>query len=378
MKESGRVMVISAKVGAGHMRAAEALVEAFAERHGDIEVTNIEALEHTNAVFRGGFTSGYKQLASRAPSIWEFIYETMEKKAVDSKTKKLASFLDRLNSAGLLRTIRAFEPDAVVCTHYFAAEILGHRKAKGKISTRIYVVLTDYDIHTMWIQKGVDCYFVGSEEMKYALEAKGVGESDVIVTGIPISPVFAHARFDKAALRETLGAGPDVRTVLVAAGGFGLSNIGEIARLLLAECPDVQFLAVAGRNNDLEEALREAAADSDGRLIPFGFVDNMHELMAASDFIVTKSGGLTSSECLAMGLPMIIWNPIPGQEERNADYLLENGVALRANSAANLVFKVRKLAGEGERLEKMSEAARRLSRPDAAFRIAERVAADLA
>ena len=147
---------------------------------------------------------------------------------------------------------------------------------------------------------------------------------------------------------------------------------------LLAGSADAQFLTVAGRNERLRKAIEKAAAANGGRIVPFGFVDNMHELMAASDFAVTKSGGLTSSECLAMNLPMVIWNPIPGQEERNADYLLENGAALRANSLAHLVFRVKRLLEDRRRLSRMRAAAKRIARPDAAFRIAEEVARPIA
>ncbi len=370
---AARVLIISAKVGAGHMRAAEALEAAFKRRYPAAQVRNMEALQYTNAAFRKSFTSGYSKLASDLPSVWEIIYETMERKAVDSKTKRFAMLIDRLNTRPLLKAVREFEPSAIICTHYLPAEILGHRVAKGRLDARLFVVLTDFDIHTMWIQKGVERYFVGSEEMAFALETKGIGDAAVSVTGIPIHPVFSEGQGNPKALRSKLGLAPDRRTVLVAAGGFGLSNVEE-AVSLLASSADAQFVAVAGRNEKLHKALEKAAAGGDGNVIPFGFVENMHELMAASDFAVTKSGGLTSSECLALALPMVIWNPIPGQEERNADYLLERGAALRANSLAHLVFKVKRLLGDPARLARMRSAAKAAARPDAAFSIADEVA----
>ncbi|MHC4712080.1 MAG: MGDG synthase family glycosyltransferase [Planctomycetota bacterium] len=377
MGQALKVLIISAKVGAGHLRAAEALEEAFRLRHGDIEVRNIEALQYSNAAFRKSFTSTYNKLASDLPPVWELIYETMEDKAVDSRVKRLAMLFDRLNTRPLLKAVRQFAPDAVICTHYLPAEILGHRLARGKLDGRLFIVLTDFDIHTMWVQEGVEHYFVATEEMAFAMKAKGLGDAGVSVTGIPVHPVFSETFPDRKAMKGKLGLAPGKPAVLVSAGGFGFSNVGE-AVSLLAGSADAQFLAVAGRNERLRKAIEKAAAANGGGVIPFGFVDNMHELMAASDFAVTKSGGLTSSECLAMNLPMVIWNPIPGQEERNADYLLENGAALRANSLAHLVFRVKRLLEDRRRLSRMRAAAKRIARPDAAFRIAEEVARRIA
>ncbi|MBP7430551.1 MAG: glycosyltransferase, partial [Candidatus Hydrogenedentes bacterium] len=160
---------------------------------------------------------------------------------------------------------------------------------------------------------------------------------------------------------------------LVAAGGFGMMSADDAVKLLAGHLPEAQFLAVAGRNAELEKRLKKLARAYKGRVKPFGFVDNMHELMAASDVAVSKSGGLTTSECLAMGLPMLVFNPIPGQEERNAIYLLEHGAGLWARTPAQMLFKVKALLDDPKRLADMQEAARRIARPRAAFDIAERL-----
>jgi len=368
-----RILIISVKAGAGHLRAAEAIETALRERFPRTEVRNIEALEYTNASFRKSFTGTYNQLVARLPSVWGMIYEQMEKKPADSKTKKLAALFDRLNSRPILKVVREFDPDRIICTHYFPAEILSALRRKGRLQSRIYVTLTDYDIHTMWIQDGVDHYFVATEEMAHALRAKGVGTATVSVTGIPIMPVFAKRTPDKRTMRKKLGLRTAARTVLVAAGGFGMIHVDQTVSMLAAAVGDTQILAIAGRNEKLEKMLHAVAGSHPGKIVPFGFVTHMHELMAAADFMVTKCGGLTSSECLAMGLPMVIVSPIPGQEERNADFLLESGVALRANSAAHLVFKVRKLLSDDKLLARMKAAARRVARPRAAYAVAEAV-----
>jgi processive 1,2-diacylglycerol beta-glucosyltransferase len=170
-----------------------------------------------------------------------------------------------------------------------------------------------------------------------------------------------------------LGLNPNLRTVLVAAGGFGMMSADEAVRLLADQLPEGQFVAVAGRNEELKKRLDKLAEGCGGRVTPFGFVDNMHELMAASDLAVSKSGGLTTSECLAMGLPMVVFNPIPGQEERNAIYLLEHGAGLWARTPAQMVFKVQTLFNDSDRLAEMQQNARRIARPEAAFTIVDRL-----
>ena len=373
MAKPERVMILSVKAGAGHLRAAAALEEVFRTEYPAVEVRNVEALSLTSAAFRKTFTGAYEKLIKHAPSIWGLIYEQLEKKPPTSKTKRLATLLDRANSGRIAKEVDGFAPDRIVCTHYFPAEVLGPRRRKGKLAAPLFVALTDYDIHVMWIQGGVDHYFVATDEMAWALRAKGIGDATVSTTGIPIMPVFSRDYPDKAAMRARLGLRPEPPTVLVAAGGFGLGSVDETVATLADAADDAQLLAVAGRNEELRKALEEAAATRHGKVVPFGFVGNMHELMAASDFAVTKCGGLTSSECMAMGLPMVIVRPIPGQEERNSDFLLENGVAVRANSAAHLVFKVKRLLGDPARLEQMSAAAKRAARPRAAYDIAARV-----
>jgi len=368
-----RLMILSVEAGAGHVRAAQALAQVVGERYPQVEVRHLEALQHTNPAFRKSFTSGYSKLATDLPSIWGFIYERMDRKTVNSKAKKLAALFARINAARLVRTVKEFDPDRIVCTHYLPAEVLASHRRKGKLRAPIFLVLTDYDVHALWIQEGVEHYFVATEEMEYALRARGIGSAGVSVTGIPVAPVFSARYPSRDAMRRRLNLRAGVPTLLMAAGGFGLGRVNHAVAALADAMQDVQILAVAGRNQKLHRALSRVAASRPEKVVPFGFVSNLHEMMAASDLMVTKSGGLTSSECLAMGLPMVIVRPIPGQEERNADYLLENGVAVKANSFAHLVYKVGRLLSDGARLDRMRRAARRVARPRAAYDIAGRV-----
>lgn len=369
-----KVMILSIKAGAGHLRAAQAIEAAFRERYPDVEVQNIDALEYTNAAFRNSFTEGYETLAGSLPSVWGYLYETLDKRPADSRFKRVAALFDRLNAQPLKKKVLEFAPDRIVCTHYLPPEVFGPMRVKGTLAAPVFVALTDYDIHAMWLQRGVDCYFVATGEMKYALEARGVENTVVHETGIPIMPVFSRV-YTRATVAKKLGIAPDVPTVLMSAGGFGLIKIDQLVEVLAAKFAKVQLLTVAGKNEKLKERLDRSREKFPDKIFPFGFVNNMHELMAASDFTIAKSGGLTTSESLAMGLPMVVINPIPGQEERNATFLLESGAGLWAHTVSNLIFKTEMLIENPQRLRAMQKAARRAARPDAAYRIADIVMA---
>jgi len=370
-----RILLLSIKAGSGHIRAAAAVETALRECYPQIMVKNVEALQYTNPTFAKTFTETYNRLATELPSVWGYIYEQMERKPANSRMKQLSARFSRLNAPALSRLVREYDPDVILCTHYFPAEVLAARQRRGKLRARLCLVLTDYDIHSMWIQPGVAHYFVATDEMKYALRMHGVGENEITVTGIPVMPVFARGIPDRVTVRQQLGLRVDSPVILVMAGGFGLAAIDQCVGTLADMVPEAQLLAVAGNNARLHATLIRTAATRHDRIFVFPFVNNMHELMAASDLVVTKSGGLTSSECLALGVPMIIFQPIPGQEERNATYLLENGAALRANSPPHLIFKARLLLNDPGRLKRMSEAAHRIARPRAAYEIAAALAA---
>ena len=372
-----RVLILSAGAGAGHVRAAEALEHVFREKYPHVHVTNVDALDYTHAAFRHNFTRTYNMLVKEMPTVWAAIYQGMEEIKVNSTAKRLAMFFDRINSQKLKRFARDLDPDAIICTHMFPAETMAPQRLKGKLRAPLYMVLTDFEIHTMWIINGVNHYFVATQEMAYALKEKGIGDAGVSVTGIPTLPVFGDGRLTRQAMRRRLGLAQDRPTVLLCAGGFGLGDLSASVNVLAERLENAQLLAVAGRNPELSEAFQKLARKHPGRVFPFGFVDNMHEMMAASDFMVGKSGGLTSSECLVMGLPMVILAPIPGQEERNSDYLLECGVAVRAHSPAHMVYKATRLLADPARLSRMRANARAVAMPHAAKQIAEAVVKSL-
>jgi processive 1,2-diacylglycerol beta-glucosyltransferase len=223
-------------------------------------------------------------------------------------------------------------------------------------------VVTDFEAHALWMDTCVDLYCVAAEATKARLVARGAVPEDVVVTGIPISAKFS-AKLNGKAVRKSLGLRDDLPVLLVPSGGFGMGPVGEILVQLDKVEQPFQTVVVTGRNEELRREL--AAQDRKHPTQVLGFATNMHELMAVADLLITKPGGLTSSEALAMGKPLFILNPIPGQEAANSDFLLEHGAAVKVNRVEDLPYRIEQLLGT-KKLAEMGRAALALGRPEAA------------
>ena len=343
------------------MRAAEA-IRACAAGH---TVLHLDVMNFVSGGFRKLYTDFYLGLIHHHPALWGYVYQLTNDAEPGSKMQKFRRAVEHLSTRALLKVISDFAPDAIVCTHFLPAELLSREKGKGNLDCPVWVQVTDFDLHRMWVQPHIAGYFAASEEIAYRMRAFGLAGETVHVTGIPIMPAFAAAHDRRVCARE-FGLDPDRITLLLMGGGAGLGSLDAVAERLLSVSPEFQLIALAGRNHDALAALQKIAGRYPGRMLAQGFTDCVERLMACADLVVTKPGGLTVSECLAMGLPMIVNSPIPGQEERNADFLLEQGVALKANDAVTLEYRVRLLLNEPGRLAQMAARARAIGRPHAA------------
>ena len=348
-----RLLILSASAGAGHNRAAEAIHESARAYCPGVETEWVDSLKYTNRVFAKLYEQSYVWLASYSPSLWGILYKQAGKNVEHKKVDKLVELHDRLTYRKLMKHVEEFRPDAVVCTHFLPANVL----LAKKIPVPVYVVVTDFDVHSLWLNRKAAGYFVASDEVKVQLARYGYPAERIRVTGIPIHPVFSQ---------ETLPPPPDPSgaprkaRLLMMSGGFGMGHMEEVLERLLAIRTPFELTVVAGRNEKMKKKLEAIAA---GRAVVHGFVTNVHELMGRSDLIITKSGGLTVSECLAKRLPMVIFSPIPGQEECNADYLLEHGCAVKSRSLDVLDYKVLELLENPSRLDMMKRAAGAAARP---------------
>lgn len=368
-----KVLILSASAGAGHIRAAQAIEEAFKIYFPDIEVFNADALEYSPAVFRKTYVNTYLLLAGKRPSLYGYLYSITNKPKVSYFIDKIRIFLDKLNTKRLLAFVKEYKPDAVICTHYLPAELLSIYKSKRIINIPICVCVTDFDVHNYWIYNNLENYYVASEEVKAQILERGVSKDKVFVTGIPILSKF-NKKLNKEEIVKKFNLKIDIPTILMCSGGYGMGRTGRMVdsvKRIAHIDKKMQLLVITGKNLNLFKNLEEVSPSKNVDYRLFGFVDNMEEFMEVADFIITKAGGLTVSECLCKGLPMILMNPIPGQEEKNADHLLECGVALQILSPESLEFKTRYLLEHPEKLEDMKNKAKVIAKPDAAKEIVE-------
>jgi processive 1,2-diacylglycerol beta-glucosyltransferase len=372
MKKRPRVLLLSATSGAGHVRAAQALEKAFSAR-GDCLVEHIDALQYVSKLFQRIYDKAYISMVRRAPELMGVLYDRTDQPWHHPR-RRLA--LDRLNTGPMIRLLKRIQPDLCVATHFLPAEIIAWLIAKGKLRARNAIVVTDYDVHAMWLCRTVDRYYLALDEAKEYLARIGVSREKLLVTGIPIDPLFATA-VSRSDARKQLGLDAAASVILISAGGYGIGPLDQLVKDLLALERPWQIVAIAGKSEKtkkrLEEIAREAGKLQTGspRLCAVGFTTEMDKYMAAADLMVGKAGGLTTSEALARALPMALIEPIPGQEERNADHLLEAGAAIRCNNLPAAAWKIAALFDDAARFSRMRDAARGLGKPGAAACIAE-------
>jgi processive 1,2-diacylglycerol beta-glucosyltransferase len=364
-----RVLILSASAGAGHVRAAEALKNAFTKMNAAREIRHVDTLDYTNKVFRRLYSQTYLDMVKSAPEMLGWLYDYLDQ-PWKKERRRLA--LDRLNTRPFVRLLKEYKPDLTVCTHFLPAEIISWLKAKERIARPPAIVVTDFDIHAMWLCHHYERYFVPLEETRTHMYKLGIPATKISVTGIPIDPIFAEHK-DKLEMRRKHGLKPDRVTILVSAGGFGADSLDHVITSLMELQHDAQVIAIAGRNEELRARLVSLVSHAKRKarvaVNVVGYTTEMDEYMSASDLILGKPGGLTTSEALAKGLVFVIVNPIPGQEERNSDHLLEEGVAIRCNNLPALAFKIDRLLEDKHRLEDMRRSVQRLARPNAAAQI---------
>lgn len=360
-----RILLLSVSAGAGHGRAAEALRAEAAASFPGVEAEHIDVMTLVPSSFRALYADYYIKIVEHHPAVWAYMYNASDKMPRDAWFAKVRRAVERLNTRQLHDTLKDYAPDHIICTHFLPAELLAHDIRRGRAVPPVWVQVTDFDLHRMWVQAGMRGYFAASDEIAFRMAAHGIAKEKIAVTGIPIMPVFGQL-FDRAVCARELGIAPDKTTLLLMTGGAGLAGSESLIERLLALPGDFQIVALAGRNEALLTSYRKIASAHAGRLFPLGFTSTIERVMACADLAVTKPGGLTVSECLAVGLPMVLIAPIPGQEERNADYLLEQGAAVKAHDAVALEYKIAQLLGQPERIARMRANMQGLGHPEAA------------
>lgn len=368
----GRVLVLTGSVGSGHTRAAAAVAEAMRRSLAAERAEVIDVLSHAWPAFRALYRDAYVSLIERAPGIVGWLYRSSD----TTKGGGARRLLQRLALARLRALLRAEKPDTIVCTHFLAAELVHGLVERGEWRGTFAVVVTDLDAHALWAScLCADRWYVAIPETVEILHGKGVPRDRIVVSGIPITDAFSAPLPPRHEIRAQYGLPATGPMILVSGGGVGVSRLDSTLDALLGLDLDCGVAIVCGKNERLRATAAQTVAHrgsgSRVRIAVLGFTDRMHELMHAADLALGKPGGLTTSEALAMGLPMAILHPVPGQEERNSDHLLEWGVAIRLNSPESIGWRIGSLLSNQTRLRAMRDAARTHARPFAADAIVE-------
>lgn len=345
-----KVLVFSATFGNGHLRAAEAVIDGILSKYPTAEISHLDFGDFLNQRVNAVIKNVYGDVIKYIPKLWGRFYYKTAKVQPQSKSQQI---LNQLGRSEFLKYIQRFKPDFIVCTYPTVSSVLAQLRFEKILQVPVITIITDYTVHGHWVHPGVDGYIVACTEVKESLEFWGIKAQRIHVTGIPVSPKF-EIEMDREQIFAKLGLKTDLPTFLVMGGSYGVLKSAKGICEKLANSPiPVQSIIVCGKNKKLFLSLEAVIAQGRNPLIRFEFVDNVEELMSVADLIITKAGGLTVSEALTKHLPLVIYKPIPGQEEENAQFVQRVGAGCGANDEEELELLLNRFLRHPEDLEKM-------------------------
>lgn len=359
-----KILIFYGSYGGGHLSAARYIKEYINEHYQDTEVLMMDCIEYINRIINKLTTKAYSDMSKNAHWVWKQIYYSAEKGTVS----KISNTVNRLMAIKLNKLLKEISPELIISTHPFSSQMCAILKKKEKINCKLATVLTDYAPHNQWIinSEFVDYYFVAHEGMRKILVDKNVDKRKIHVTGIPLSNRFL-AHYDKQSILEELGLKQNKTTILFFAGGeygFGKDKTFNILKTLIEKFENLQIVAISGKNVKIKEKFEELVEENDvsEKVKVLSYTNKVAEIMSISDLVISKPGGLTTTESLASGLPIVVINPIPGQEEENAEFLEKNKVGIWIRRKDNVEEKLREILYSNDKIKKMKINARLLAK----------------
>ena len=359
-----KVLIFYASYGGGHLSAAKSIKECIDSNYSNIETNMTDCMKYINKGIEKITTMAYKEMAKKAPWAWGKVYY----KAQTGPLSHISSASNKIMALKLYKLLKEYQPDLIISTHPFANQMCSYLKRKEKLSCPIASVMTDFAPHDQWLvgHRYIDYYFVAHDGMKKALIEKGVDASKIHATGIPLSNRFL-LNYNKKEILLSFGLKENKKKVLFFGGGeFGLGKAKtlEILKSFVENFDNIQIVAIAGKNlkmkKQFEELVYEANKQENVKILEY--TDKVPELMSVSDLVVTKPGGLTTTESLASGLPIVVINPIPGQEEENATFLEQHKVGLWLKKDMNVQQTIIDLFSNPDKMQEMKIHARLLAK----------------
>lgn len=363
-----KILIFYGSYGGGHLAAAKSIAGFLNDNYkGDVEVKLVDCIEYINKYINKVSTEAYKELAKAAPWAWKHVYKNSQNGALSY----ISNTTNRLMSHKLNLLLQEFQPDLIISTHPFSTQMCAILKKRNKINCKLATILTDYHIHAQWLvlYKYCDYFFVSNDQMKHEMIQEGVNEKRIYVTGIPVSERFSE-NFDSLAIHKEFGLDPNKYTVLFFAGGeFGLgrNTTFMVLKALIRMFKQLQVVAISGKNKKMNQKFHQLVetTQSQDRVKILEFTNKVPELMSISIGVITKPGGLTVTESLVSNLPICIINPIPGQEEENANFLVDNNVAIWIRKGDGIARTLKNISRDPDKYMQMKENTKKLAKPDA-------------
>jgi len=355
-----KALILSVSTGGGHGRAAEAIMESILLNEPDSEVKIIDTLKYISPFLDKLVVGTYLKSIRYYPSFFKFLYKHTDD---DGRFMKPSVLGNDFLSKQLLPTILDYDPDILIATHAFTAQILSVLRKKFEWNSASLVVMTDYASHAFWVHRNVDAYVVSNEDMIHELVLRGRKQETVYPYGIPISKSFLNLS-PKDAVYQRLGL-VNKKTITIMGGSLGIGNIDDILHEVCTIPMDFQVLVLTGRNTKLQDKIMDMKEHKARTIVAIPYSDSMNEILSITDLLITKPGGLTITESFITGTPLAVFSAIPGQEVQNADYLFRHNLAIDLGTGANCGSRVQALLSDDESLKKMKKRSKENGKPNA-------------
>lgn len=352
-------LILSVSAGGGHGHAAEAIKSYIKIHEPYSRIRVIDTIKYINPILDKVIIGSYLKTIKITPQLFGKLYNFAE---TDDGIATLSSKVNSLLTSKLLPLIKDFKPQIIITTHPFTTEMLSILKQKGDLDTPVVCVMTDYAPHAFWIHKKIDRYIVSNSDMIDEMVQRGVKKDIIFDLGIPTKPEFIGT-FDKSSTIKELGFNEDIPVLLVMGGSLGMGKIANIySELIKIETP-CQIIVITGNNKKLYSDLKKLEESSNKNTVILGYTENVNKYMQCADLLLTKPGGLTITEALICRVPLAIFSPIPGQEEKNVEFLLRHNLAIDLGSGKNCSKIIEELLASKGKLEKMKENCEKFSKP---------------
>lgn len=360
-----KVLFLTVSAGGGHNKAAQNIINYIEANYDNVQCIIMDTLREINPLVDKVVIGSYLGTLKTSPKLYGKLFNITDH---TNSFSDLSRQLNKILSIRLNKLIKNMDPDVIVCTHPFPLEMLSILKGKHKVTIPVIAIITDFGIHSYWIYPYIDKYIIAHESLSYDAQQKGVDAPKILPLGLPVSEMFSKP-YNKEVYLETLGL-KNKPTILIMGGSLGFGNIENVFEILLTSLTGYQIVAICGKNLKLYNNLKiYESQNSNVKII--GYTDRIALYMAASDILLTKPGGMTISEALNIGIPLALISPIPGQEERNARFLLNHGAAIALNADDNFTSTLKQLLDNPVRLKTMKEMAKSLSKPNAQAEISK-------